>query len=159
MLRKLFDILANMGVWIRLNDPRHEPISEAGRAWGEVTNDFVLSLQALNPDTLSVLIKNVGTADKAALIPGWLGFYRVLLVAADGTSASLKAFGREVLSDLQNTSVVERTFPVDKSLSAEIPIAVLFDLRPGRYNVVVSSVVPGEESVIIITSNRVTISR
>jgi hypothetical protein len=159
VLRKLFEILANMGVWIRLNDPRHDPVSESGRAWGEIKENFSLSLQALNPDTVSVLIKNRAATDKTVRIPAWLGFYRVSIIGPDGTGAQLKSYGRGVLQDPLNTTVADRTFPAGKSLSTEIPLAVLYDLHDGQYRVAISCPVPGGSPESILTSNELTITR
>lgn len=137
-LAKLFDGMAKAGVWFRLNDPRHEPPSEAGREWGPEQDGFALSLKALGPDTVSVFLKNLGTGDRLAQIPDWLGYYTIEI------PAELKSYGREVLRAAREAAPAERVFRAGKILATEIPIGALYDLRkPGEYRVSVSAPVPG----------------
>lgn len=138
-MRKLFDILANMGVFIRLNDPRHDPVTEVGRSWGEPRDGLAISLQAVNADTLSVLLKNLGTEARVLRIPAWLNFYSVAALDGNGVAAQLKPYGRSVLHDPINTALVDRTLPAGKSASTEIPLAALFDLHAGPYRISVST--------------------
>jgi hypothetical protein len=147
-----------MGVWIRLNDPRHEPVSESGRAWGAAKENFAISLQALSLGTVSVLIKNLGPVDKTASIPGWLAFYRVSIYGPEGALASLKNYGREVLRDAQTVARAERLFPAGKSLATEIPIAALYDLHAEQYRVSVSCPIPGSLGDAVLSSNEIVVT-
>lgn len=158
MIGKLLDAMAKMGIWMRLNDPRQEPPSEAGREWGPKQGDFAISIQAVSPDTLSVLMKNLGTSDKVARIPGWLSYYQTAITGPSGAPAEWKRYGREVLADPANTREVERIFPAGKVVATEIPIGALYDLRePGKYRVKVSAEAPGGGGVV--ASNEVVVER
>jgi hypothetical protein len=148
---KLFDTLANLGIWIRLNDKRTEPPTEVGREWGAEVDGFVLSLAALRAGSLSLMIKNAGTDEVRVSIPGWL---RYLTVAID---APLRSFGKQVMNDPQLAKPVERVFPAGKAVLTEIPVGSIYELRPGvGYRVRVSCPVPGKADGLVLTSNEVT---
>jgi hypothetical protein len=156
MLNKLFDTLANMGIWIRLNDTRADPPPEQGRAWGRAVEEFALSLEAVDPDGLSVLIKNLGATDKRVSVPGWLNYFQVEIAGPDGSSVPLKRYGERVLDDPRQSAVSPRKFPAGKSVAAEIPLGALYDLKaPGMYRVRVSCPVPGSANGATLVSNEV----
>ncbi len=142
-LDKILDVLANLGFVMR--DTRRDKLADAARAWGPAADGFVLSIHEVEPrPTLSVALKNTGTAERRAAVPGWFQYYRVAI------DAPLSAFGQRLLS--QETAAMEVTFPPGEPVATEIPLATLFDLRRGgEYAVSVSCRAPGSEQVL--TSN------
>jgi hypothetical protein len=155
-LSKFFDILANMGIWIRLNDSRTEPPDEQGRLWGKPVNGFALSIEASNLETLSILLKNVGSEDRKLTIPGWLSFYKIHIWTPFNQVAPMKAFGLETINSPANLAPVERVIPAGKSLAAEVPLSPLFDLRArGIWRILVTCEIDGAT----LTSNELKIQR
>lgn len=126
---KLFDTLADMGIWIRFNDPRTQPPDQEGRVWGLPANGFALSIEAGGLDSLSILLKNVGATDRRIVIPGWMNFYKFDVKTPFNKEAPMKSFGRDSINSEANTALVERVVPAGKSLSTDVPLAPLFDLR------------------------------
>jgi hypothetical protein len=128
-LKRLFDRLADMGIWIRFNDPRTAPPDEEGRIWGAAVNGLVLSIEAPSLDSLSIILKNVGDADRKLHLPGWMSFYQIQIWTPFNQVAPMKSFGKETISSPTNTALTERIILAGKSLAAEIPLGPLFDLR------------------------------
>jgi hypothetical protein len=128
-LSRFFDTLADMGIWIRFNDPRTAPPDEEGRIWGPAVNGFALSIEAGSLDALSIVLKNVGTVERRLFIPGWISFYQIHIKTPFNQEAPMKSFGRQSINSPANTALVERVFPPGGSLAAEVPLAPLFDLR------------------------------
>src|SRR5271154_1066757 len=101
MLDKFFDTLANMGIWMRLNDSRTEPPTEEGRTWGAEVDGFKMSLAQKDADSVSVLIKNVTDREIRATLPGWLHYLKAEINGSHGEPAPLKSYGKSVLSNSQ----------------------------------------------------------
>jgi hypothetical protein len=157
MLDKLFDTLADMGIWIRFHDKRTEPPTEEGRAWGPAVDGFALSLAPLHEESVSVLIKNNTDREERMLIPGWLRYLRTNITGPGNSPVALKPYGRQVLDSAQASKSVELVFPAGKHLFTEIPIGALFNLQGGGpYRVKVECAVPGHPSATLI-SNEVTL--
>jgi hypothetical protein len=157
MLKKFFDTLANMGIWIRLNDSRTEPPAEDGRVWGSTVEGFAISLAPLHEDSISVLIKNGTNVEKRVRIPGWLTYVKVHVTAPDGSEVPLKPYGKQILEAPQTSQPVERDFLPGRYLSTDIPLGALYELNsPGPHRVTVSCPVPGHP-VSNLTSNEVTL--
>ena len=160
MFPKLFDILANMGIWIRLNDKRTEPPSEEGRAWGEPAGNFALSLASRGDENVSILIKNLGVSVVHAQLPGWLQYLKVEINGPDGAPVALKPFGKQALNDPHLAKPVERVFPAGKYLATDIPVGALYDMhQAGSYRVRVSCPVPGEASSPQVYSNEISVEK
>lgn len=154
MFGKLFDTLANMGIWIRFRDPRSEPPAETGRVWGPATEGFAMSIAENGEKGLSVLIRNLENVEKRARIQPWLAYLNVSILGPDGSQAPLRPFGRELLKAEERASPVERVFPPGHAVAAEIPIDALYDVsKPGEYRIVVSCPVPGATRDAKLTSN------
>jgi len=159
MFPKLFDILANMGIWIRLNDKRTEPPPEEGRDWGEPAGNFALSLASRGDENVSILIKNLGATEIRAQLPGWLHYFKVEVIGPDGGAVALKPFGKQALNDPHLARLVERSFPAGKYLATDIPVGALYDMRlTGVYRVMVSCPVPGQPNLPALHSNAVDIT-
>jgi hypothetical protein len=155
-LSKFFDTLANMGIWIRLNDSRTEPPDEQGRLWGQPVNGFVVSIEAASLDALSILLKNVGTEDRKLSIPGWMSFYKIQIWTPFNEVAPMKSFGLETIHSPANLAPVERVFPAGKFLAADVPLSPLFDLRArGIWRILVTCEIDGAT----VTSNELKIQR
>jgi hypothetical protein len=158
MMAKIFDTLADMGIWIRFHDKRTEPPSEEGRDWGSAVDGLALSLARLNEDSVSVLIKNLSEIEKRATIPAWLGYLHIDLTGPDGLPVPMKPYGKQLMESPQTSKTTERDFLPGKYLATDIPIGALYDLKaPGTYRVRVWCPVPGQPSHTL-TSNEITIS-
>jgi hypothetical protein len=155
-LSKIFDTLANMGIWIRLNDHRTEPPHEEGRAWGAAVHGFAISLANAGESSLSILIKNTNATELRASIPDWLRYFHWNVTGPDGSPAPLKPYGEHVLSDSRLDHILVRDFPSGKSLATEIPLGAIYDLKPpGPYRVQVSCPVPGQPDSPELVSNEI----
>lgn len=155
-LSKLFNTLANMGIWIRFNDPRTQPPDQEGRVWGHPSNGFAVSLEAGSLDGLSILLKNTGTEDRRIVIPGWMSFYKFAVKTPFNKEAPMKSFGRDSISSAASTALVERAVPAGKSLSTDIPLEPLFDLRArGIWQIKVTCEIEGVQLI----SNELKIQR
>jgi hypothetical protein len=144
VLDKFFDTLANMGIWIRLNDKRTEPPSEQGRAWGRETGGFALSI-ARKGEGLSVLIKNTTDSEKRATVSQWLHYLKVEI------DAPLSPYGKQLLQNEPHGAT--RVFPANAYLATEIPVAALYTLKPSvPYRITVTCPVPGHPEATV-TSN------
>ena len=158
MLSKLFDTLADMGIWIRFHDKRTEPPSEEGRVWGKPVEGFAISVAPVHDESVSVLIKNTTSQEKKVTIPAWLNFLQIDLTTPDGAPVPLKPYGKQFLQSTQNREPVDREFPPGKYMAIEIPIGALYDLkRPGSYRLALSCPVPGQSSARVV-SNVVTLN-
>jgi hypothetical protein len=156
MFAKLFDILANMGIWIRLNDKRTEPPSEEGRDWGGTVGNFALSLASRGDETVSILIKNLGAGEVRAQLPGWLQYLKVEITGPDGAPVALKPFGKQALNDPDLAKPVQRVFPAGRYLATDIPVGALYDMqRSGSYCIRVSCPIPGEANAPWLHSNEI----
>lgn len=157
MLTKLFDTMANMGIWIRFHDKRTEPPTEDGRIWGPTVDGFAISLAPVDEDRVSVLIKNNTDHEVRAAIPGWLHYLHTNLSGPNNSTVGLKPYGKQILESAQTSRPVERVFGPGKHLTTEIPIGALYDLSSkGPYAVTVECPVPGHPASTV-TSNRVTL--
>jgi hypothetical protein len=153
MLEKFFDTLANMGIWIRLNDSRTEPPSEQGREWGPTVDGFAISLAPLHEESVSVMIRNESAVERKVQLPGWLKYLHIALTGPDGAPVPLKPYGAEILDSPQTAKPVERDFPAGKSLVTEIPLSALFDLKlPGAYRIRVAGPVPGHPALTVVSN-------
>jgi len=158
MLAKLFDTLAEMGIWIRFHDKRTEPPSEEGRIWGEPVDGFAISIAPVHDESVSVLIKNTSAEEKKVTIPAWLHYLQINLTTPDGAQVPLKAYGKQFLESAQTQKPLDREFPPGKYMAIEIPIGALYDLkRPGTYRLALSCPVPGEPTATMV-SNEVTLN-
>jgi hypothetical protein len=162
MLAKLFDTLAEMGVWIRFHDKRTEPPSEEGRTWGEVVDGFAISIAPVHDESVSVLIKNMSPEEKRVSIPTWLHYLEINITTVDGAPVALKPYGKQFLEKPKTEKLLDRDFLPGKYMSIEIPIGALYDLkRPGAYSLSLSCPVPGQvagTAVSRVVSNLVTLN-
>jgi hypothetical protein len=155
-ITQFFDTLANMGIWIRLNDSRTEPPDEEGRLWGQPVNGFAVSIEAGSLDGLSIVLKNLGSEDRKLSIPGWMSFYKIRIWTPFNQPAPMKQFGIQTISSPASLALVDRVFPAGKSHAANIPLAPLFDLRArGIWRIQVTCEIDGST----LTSNELKIQR
>jgi hypothetical protein len=158
MLAKLFDTLADMGIWIRFHDKRTEPPSEEGRTWGEAVDGFAISIAPAHDDSVSVLIKNTSAEEKRVAIPAWLNYLQIDLTSVEGAPVSLKPYGKQFLESTKTQKLLDREFAAGKYMSIEIPIGALYDLkRPGAYRLALSCPVPGQATTRVV-SNTITLN-
>jgi hypothetical protein len=157
MLDKLFDTLADMGIWIRFHDKRTEPPTEDGRAWGLAVNGFAISLASLHEESVSVMIKNNTDREQRVQIPGWLHYLRTNITGPGNSQVGLKAYGKQLLDSAQASKSVELVFPAGKHLATEIPAGALYDLKAGGpYRIRVACAVPGNPTATLV-SNEITL--
>lgn len=158
MLEKLFDTLADMGIWIRFHDKRTEPPTEEGRAWGEAVDGFAMSLAPAHDESVSLLIKNVSAEEKKITIPAWLTYLHIDVTTPDGAAVPLKPYGKQFMESKKDEKELDRDFPPGKSMAIEVPIGALYDLkRPGTYRLVFSCPAPGQPAATVV-SNVITLN-
>jgi hypothetical protein len=158
MLAKLFDTLADMGIWIRFHDKRTEAPSEEGRTWGESVDGFAISIAHVHDESVSVLIKNTSDQEKRVALPAWFNYLKIDLTTSDGAPVPLKPYGKQFLESAKTEKLLDREFPAGKYLSIELPIGALYDLkRPGSYRLALSCLAPGQSAETVV-SNTVALS-
>ena len=146
-IRRTLDFLAKMGLTVR-DDPKRV-IDPAERAWVEAVDGFALSIRAM-PEGLSVVLRNVGTAPRTLVVPGWLAFYKIEIEAPP------TPFGRELMKPGRQTERITATLAPGELTETQVPVASLFAVQPeAAYRTRVSCVLPGGETAF---SNTITLT-
>lgn len=151
--------MAKMGLSVRDDPPKVVDLTIRG--WGETQAGLALStLEIPQEDVdalprISVVIRNVSHEPKSFTVPGWLFFYRVEVILADGSRAPLSPFGRELLKPERRTERIQVSLGPGEFREIEIPIGSIFNLPArGRYVVRVSCEPSGN---VTLTSNEIVI--
>ncbi len=127
-----------------------EPIEvrDPDRQWGPSSDGLQLSAKAKG-QRLSVVIKNSGTEEIRANIPGWLFFYHLDISPVP----PLTNFGQQALDPRRNDRRTEIVLTPAKAIEAELPVDSLYELGRATYRVTVSC----EISARTLISNEVSI--
>ncbi len=129
-----------MGLTVRDDPPR--VIDPAARAWGAAADGFALSIDP-TPDGLSIVLRNVGTAPRTLVVPGWLAFYRIEI------DAPPTPFLRELLKPERRTERVTVTLAPGELTETQAPLGSLFALKENKeYRVRVSCTLPDDATVV-----------
>jgi len=150
MIRKFFALvyhwMAVCGLIMKDDEPLE--IRDPDREWGPPSGGLMLSAKAKG-QRLSVVLKNAGTDEIRANIPGWLFFYRLDI----SPPAPLTNFGKQALDPKRNERRTEVVLTPGKPIEAEIPVDSLYDLGRASHGVTVSCEIDGTT----LSSNPVTI--
>jgi hypothetical protein len=140
MIRKLFGTIyrwmAISGLVMKDDEPLE--VRDPDRQWGPSVDGLMLSAKARG-QRLSVVLKNSGTEEIRANIPGWLFFYRLDIAPP----APLNNFGKQVLDPKRNDRHTEIVLTPEKAIEAELTIDSLYDLRGGSHRITVSCEIAG----------------
>ncbi len=133
-VRRALNFLAKMGLTVRDDPPR--VIDPAARVWGEPVDGFALSI-APESDAVSVVLRNVGTATRTFVVPGWLAFFRIDI------DAPPTPFGRQIVNPERQTERITATLAPGELTETQVPVGSLFSLRPGNtYRIAISCTPP-----------------
>jgi hypothetical protein len=121
-----------------------EPIEvrDPNREWGPASDGLLLSAKA-NGQRLSVVIKNSGSQEIRANIPGWIFFYRLNI----SPTPVLNKFGKHALDPGRNQRRTEIVLTPGKSIEAELPVDSLYDLGSVRHRITVTCEIAGRTLV------------
>jgi hypothetical protein len=157
--RRVFNFLANMGLVVRDDPPR--VIDMTGREWGETIDGLALSVRELKKDdagqlaTISVVMKNNGTAPRTFSVPGWLYFYAIEVMGPDGSPTALTPYGARLLKPERAPASMSVTLDAGDATETDLPLATLYSMRQaGSYRVRVSCRMPHGA---VLLSNAITV--
>ena len=148
-----------MGLTVR-DDPK-KVVDVAGRVWGESVHGLALSVLLLQrkhddePASVSVAIHNRSSDVQRLLTRGWLNYFRVSVVNAEGAAAALTAYGSELMKPERLPASAEVVLESGEAVEADIPVGLLFEMRRGEFRVQATCEAPGGG---VITSNEVQVS-
>jgi hypothetical protein len=135
------DFLAKMGLILRGDPPRS--IDVTGRLWGHPVGGLVLSVREIprdEPDQLpsiSVVMKNAGSAPVSLVVPGWLFFYTIEV------EAPLAAYGKALLNPERKKERLAITLGPGDATETDLPAGSVYEMRAGaEYRVSVSCRLP-----------------
>ncbi len=150
MIRRLFAWIYHWGAMCGLIMKDDEPIEvrDPDRKWGPSQDGLLLSAKAKG-QRLSVVIKNSGTQEVRANIPGWLFFYHLDISPVP----PLTNFGKQALDPRRNDRRTDIILTPAKAIEAELPVDSLYDLGPGSYRIQASCEIAGSKLI----SNEVTL--
>jgi hypothetical protein len=128
-----------MGLGVR-DDPK-KVVDVAGRTWGEPVGGLVLSVLLKPKDdvdeltTVSIAIHNVAAETQRLATRGWLNFFHVSVVGADGAVVPLTPYGRELMKPERQPAPFEVVLAPGEAIEADIPIGSIFQIRKGQVRV------------------------
>jgi hypothetical protein len=143
--------MAKMGLSVR-DDPKKE-VDIAGRTWGEPVNGLALSvlLKTKEDDaelaTVTVAIHNRGAETRRLSTRGWLHFFQMSVVGADGEAAALTPYGRELMKPERQAAPSEVVLDPGEAMEADIPVGSLFQMRKSPFRVQATCEVPGGQAL------------
>jgi hypothetical protein len=143
-----------MGLTVR-DDPK-KVVDVAGRTWGEPVHGLALSVLLLErkhddePPSVSVAIHNRSSEVQRLLTRGWLNYFRVSVVDAEGAAAALTAYGSELMKPERLPESADVVLASGEAVEADIPVGLLFEMRRGEFRVQAMCDAPGGG---VITSN------
>ncbi len=156
LIRRFLTFLAKMGLTVR-DDPK-KVVDVAGRAWGEAVHGLALSVLLSarkhddEPPSVSVAIHNRSPHVQRLLTRGWLNYFRVSAVNAEGVLAPMTAYGRESMKPERLPAPAEVVLAPGQAVEADIPIGLLFEMRRGDFRVQAMCDAPGGG---VIASNEI----
>jgi len=143
-----------MGIMVRDDPPK--VIDVAARVWGDAVDGFALSIEQIvhedadTPPSLSVVLRNVGSAAQTLAIPGWLHFYHFDM------TAPLSPFGRELLKPERSNERLTVTLQPGETVDTQVPIGSIFTMKQkGDYRTRVSCTLPDGGTLL---SNTIAVS-
>jgi hypothetical protein len=145
-----------MGLSVR-DDPK-KVVDVAGREWGEPVEALALSVLLSarkhddEPASVSVAIHNRGPHVRRLLTHGWLNYFRVSAVNAEGVLAPMTAYGRELMKPERLPAPAEVMLASGEAVEADIPVGLLFEMRRGEFRVQATCEAPGGG---VIASNEI----
>ena len=145
-----------MGLTVR-DDPK-KVVDVAGRTWGAAVDGLALSLLLSarkhddEPQSVSVAIHNRSPHEQRLLTRGWLNYFRVSVVDAQGVSVEMTPYGRESMKPERLPAASEVVLEPGQALEADIPIGLLYEMRSGEFRVQAKCDAPGGG---VITSNEI----
>ena len=150
MIRRIF---AGIYHWMAMcglimKDDQPIEVRDPDRAWGPSSDGLILSAKAKG-QRLSVVLKNSGTEEIRANIPGWLFFYQLAIAP----SPPLTNFGKQALDPRRNDRRTGIVLTPGKAIEAELPVDSLYDLGRASHRITVSCEIAGRT----LLSNPVTI--
>jgi hypothetical protein len=144
---RFFNFMANMGLVIRDDPPK--VIDMTGREWGETVEGLALSIREIRKQdpgelaTISVVMRNNGPQPRKFTMPGWLFFYEMEVVAADGSRVGLTPYGSRLMKQERAAENIQFALGPGEATETDLPLATLYDLRArGSYRVRVSCRAP-----------------
>jgi hypothetical protein len=139
---RFYNFLANLGLVLRDDPPK--VVDLTGREWGATVNGLALSIRQIpkhDPEeqaVLSVVIRNVGRDRKTFIVPGWLFFYEVEIIAQDGAEVSRTFYGDKLLTTERKTERLEVSLDASEARETDLPLGALYAMRRGdSYRVLV----------------------
>jgi hypothetical protein len=148
-----------MGLTVR-DDPK-KVVDVAGRAWGEAVHGLALSVLPLERKqddelaSVSVAIHNRSSDVQRLVTRGWLNYFHVSVVNAEGAAAPMTAYGSELMKPERLPAPAEVVLASGEAVEADIPIGLLFEMRRGEFRVWATCEAPGGG---VITSNQIEVS-
>ncbi len=124
---RFIDFLGKMGLILRGDPPR--TINMTDRVWGMAVQGFALSLREIPRDdaeqlaSVSVVMKNNGNETQAFVIPGWMHFYAVQIVAAQ------TPYGRSLLRPERSKERLEISVGPGDATETDIPVGSFYELK------------------------------
>jgi hypothetical protein len=144
MIRRIFSgiyhWMALAGLVMKDDDPIE--VRDPNREWGPPSGGLMLSAKA-NGNRVSVLLKNTGTDEIRANIPGWLFFYHLDI----SPSPPLTNFGKHALDPKRSDRRTEIVLTPAKAIEAELPVDSLYDLGRTSYRITASCEIAGRKLV------------
>jgi hypothetical protein len=147
LIRQFLTFLAKMGLSVR-DDPK-KVVDVAGREWGEPVQGLALSVLLLQrkhddePASVSVAIHNRSPHEQRLLMRGWLNYFHVAVVNAQGASVAVTPYGRESMKPERLPAAGEVVLTPGEAVEADIPIGLLFEMRSGEFRVHATCEAPG----------------
>jgi hypothetical protein len=141
-----------MGLTVR-DDPK-KVVDVAGRKWGEVVEDLALSVLLSarkhddEPASVAVAIHNRSPYVQRLATRGWLQYFRVRVVNAEGARVAMTPYGRELMKPERLPPLSEVVLAPGEALEADIPIGLLFGMERGEFRVQASCEAPGGGTVV-----------
>jgi hypothetical protein len=140
MIRKVFGTiyrwLAICGLVMKDDEPLD--VRDPDRKWGPAVDGLMLSAKARG-QRLSVVLKDAGSEEIRANIPGWLFFYHLDISPA----APLTNFGKQALDPKRNDRRTDIVLTPGNAIEAELTLDSLYDLRGPIRQITVSCEIAG----------------
>ena len=158
LIRDFLTFLAKMGLTVR-DDPK-KVVDIAGRTWGEPAGGLALSMRLRTKEdedelpAVSVAIHNRTGETQRLTTRGWLNFFHVSVVSADGVVAGLTPYGGQLMQPERQPAPSEVALTPGEAIEADIPIGSIFEMPKGLYRVYATCEAPGGR---LVTSNEVQI--
>ena len=144
--------MAKMGLSVR-DDPR-KVVDVAGRSWGEPVRGLALSV-IIKPKedddelpSVCVAILNRSTEVRLLKTRGWLYFFQVSVVNADGAGVAMTPYGHELFKRERMPPLSDIALDPAEAIEADIPIGAVYVMPNGRYRVQASCELPEDTRIV-----------